>query len=87
MRFLLIAFFSALSATALAQAPADTQVPIIFTGGHDTVGQDRGRPVILIAAALNVPPQVFRDAFSHVHPAGPGQEPDPDQVRKTNRLS
>ncbi len=37
-----------------------------------TVGVDRGRPVVLIAAALGVKDEVFRDAFSRVHPAGPG---------------
>jgi hypothetical protein len=55
--------------------------PLVFSGGHDTAGVDRGRPVILIAAALGVSPQVFREAFRHVKPAPAGQQPDPAQVR------
>jgi hypothetical protein len=37
---------------------------------------------VLIAAALKVPPEVFRQAFSNVKPAPAGQQPEPDQVRK-----
>jgi hypothetical protein len=49
-----------------------TRVPVTFSGGHDTDPRDRGRPVILIGSALGVTAEVFRDAFSNVHPAGPG---------------
>ncbi len=42
---------------------------IIFRGGDETDKRDHGRPVALIAAALGVPDQVFRDAFSNVRPA------------------
>ena len=60
-----------------------TRVPVVFTGGHETEGVDRGRPVILIAAALGVPPEVFREAFSRVRPAGPGRGgPTPDEARQ-----
>lgn len=59
-----------------------TRVPVVFTGGHDTEGQDRGRPVNLIAAALGVPTEVFREAFSHVKPARAGTAPEPNQVRE-----
>ncbi len=62
--------------------PMDFSNEITLQGGHETVHADRGRPVILVAAGLGVPPQVFRDAFSHVKPAPAGQEPDPDQVRR-----
>ncbi len=73
----------------IAQAGAQTapssatpeQVPLVFSGGHETDPRDRGRPVILIAAALGVSSDVFREAFSHVHPAPAGTEPEPDQVR------
>lgn len=78
---LLLAIFLSQPATA----PAEQHLPVTFTGGHDTYGPDRGRPVVLIAAALKVTPDVFRDAFSHVHPAPPGQQPDPDQVRKNKQ--
>jgi hypothetical protein len=54
---------------------------VTFSGGYETEGRDRGRPVILIAAALNVPADVFRETFTHVKPAGPGQEPQEAQVR------
>jgi hypothetical protein len=52
-----------------------------ITGGHATDPRDNGRPVVLIAAALGVPAEVFREAFSEVTPAPSGQEPDPEQVR------
>jgi hypothetical protein len=61
--------------------PGVTKVPVVFSGGHETVGVDRGRPVVLIAAALGVPDEVFREAFSHVRPASGGREPEPEQVR------
>jgi hypothetical protein len=63
------------------QDAAMKRVPVVFSGGHETDRRDRGRPVVLIAAALGVPEQVFRDAFSHVRPAPAGTEPDPRQVR------
>ena len=57
-----------------------TGIPIIFSGGHETDSVDRGRPVVLIAAALGVKPEVFREAFSHVRPAPAGSHPDREQV-------
>lgn len=45
---------------------------VLFTGGYETDSRDGGRPVNLIAAALDVAPQVFRDAFSGVTPAKGG---------------
>ncbi len=63
-------------------APVGTmKVDLVFRGGHDTDPRDHGRPVVLVAAALGVPPEVFREAFSHVHPAPPGEQPEPAQVR------
>ncbi len=58
----------------------ETRVPVVFSGGHETNPVDHGRPVVLVAAGLNVPPEVFREAFSHVKPAPAGQEPKPGQV-------
>jgi hypothetical protein len=57
MKLLLVAVLSGFSTVAWAQspsAPADgtSAVNVVFTGGFDTVGEDRGRPVILIASAL-----------------------------------
>jgi hypothetical protein len=83
--FLLLAAAVA-SSSLQAESPAlpagITRVPVVFTGGHDTEGQDRGRPVNLIAAALGVPAEVFREAFSHVKPARAGTAPEPNQVRE-----
>jgi hypothetical protein len=38
--------------------------------------------VVLIAAALGVPTDVFRTAFSGVTPAGAGEQPQADQVSR-----
>ena len=62
--------------------PSMTRVPVVFSGGHETDPRDRGRPVVLIAAALGVPSDVFREAFRHVRPAPAGTAPDPRQVRE-----
>src|SRR4051812_32613344 len=51
----------------------ETKVPVTFTGGHETDPKDRGRPVVLVAAALGVKPEVFREAFSGVTPAKGGK--------------
>lgn len=45
------------------------RVRVVFSGGHETEAVDHGRPVRLIAAALGVPSEVFRRAFSRVRPA------------------
>jgi hypothetical protein len=67
-------------------APA-TQVPLPFSGGHETDPRDHGRPVVLVAGALQVTPEVFRAAFSGVHPAPPGQGgPTPDEARANKRV-
>jgi len=61
---------------ACAAAPAKSRtVTLQISGGHDTDPVDRGRPVVLIAAGLGVPTEVFREAFSGVHPAGPDRGP------------
>ena len=70
-------------ATPETIAPTDvTRVPVTFAGGHETLEVDRGRPVVLIAAALGVAPAVFREAFSRVKPAGPGRGPTGDEARQ-----
>ena len=95
MKLLLPVFLACVSSLVYAQsstspsAPAtadETQIAVTFNGGHDTEGVDKGRPVILIASALNVPPEVFRKVFSGVKPAGPGQQPQEDQVRKNKQV-
>jgi hypothetical protein len=54
---------------------------VTFTGGYETDPRDHGRPVVLVAAALDVTSDVFRKAFSNVKPASGGREPEPAQVR------
>ena len=74
----------ALSAASKLRAQSDTattRVPVVFSGGHETDRRDHGRPVVLIAAALGVPSDVFREAFTHVRPEPAGTAPDPRQVR------
>jgi hypothetical protein len=59
-----------------------SRVPVVFSGGFETDPKDGGRPVALIAGALGVPTEVFREAFSHVRPAPAGTEPEAGQVRQ-----
>ena len=61
-------------------------VQLVIVGGHETDSRDHGRPVALVAAGLGVPPQVFRDAFSRVHPAPLGQRPADDQVHRNKQV-
>ncbi len=56
-------------------APGVTRVAVVFSGGHETDPRDHGRPVVLVANALGVTSEVFREAFSHVHPANNGTGP------------
>jgi hypothetical protein len=65
--------------------PVETSIPatdvtVTIDGGLETDPIDGGRPVVLVAAALGVPTEVFREAFSGVTPAGAGEEPDSAQV-------
>ncbi|MDR3406860.1 MAG: hypothetical protein P4L99_30525 [Chthoniobacter sp.] len=66
---------------------AVTKVPVVFSGGHETDGRDRGRPVVLVAGALGVPPEVFREAFSHVHPAGPDSGGPSQEEARANKAA
>ena len=59
-----------------------TRLPVVFSGGHDTDPRDGGRPVVLVANALGVTPEIFREAFRHVRPARAGSEPEPAQVQQ-----
>ncbi|BBI31234.1 hypothetical protein [Cohnella abietis] len=54
---------------------------VVISGGFKTDPEDHGRPVVLIAAALGVPTDVFREAFSGVTPAGSG-EPSSELAQK-----
>jgi hypothetical protein len=77
---------SLLAAAESAPLPAGvSRVPVVFSGGHEAVDVDRGRPVVLIAAALGVKPEVFREAFSGVRPAGPGRGGPTDAEARSNK--
>lgn len=80
-RSLIVALSFLAAAGAMAQDLGTQRVSVVFSGGHETEAVDRGRPVTLIAAALGVTDEVFREAFSRVRPAPAGQEPDPRRVR------
>lgn len=71
-----------LSGCAASTGPTtDTsEVTVTIEGGLETDQVDGGRPVALVAAALGVPAEVFREAFSGVTPAGAGEDPDSAQV-------
>ena len=58
---------------------------VIFTGGYETDPRDNGRPVALIAGALGVEDQVFRDAFSNVNPAHNGR-PSEAEAQRNKRV-
>jgi hypothetical protein len=59
----------------------ETKVPVTFSGGHETDPRDHGRPAVLVAAALNVKPEVFRKALSGVTPAR-GRRPTGEEQRR-----
>ncbi|HSU67357.1 MAG TPA: hypothetical protein VLJ39_10825 [Tepidisphaeraceae bacterium] len=65
----------------------EVKMPLIFKGGYDTDPRDRGRPVVLIAAALKVPDEVFRETFTHVKPAGPGSGGPTDAEARKNKAA
>lgn len=67
-----------------AAAADETRVPITIAGGHETDPRDHGRPVILVAAGLKVPEEVFRETFTHVHPSRNGP-PDGELARRNKQ--
>lgn len=54
----------AVRSNSVASQAAETKVPVTFSGGQEIGKSDFGRPVVLIAAALDVKPDIFREAFS-----------------------
>ncbi len=68
-------------------AAGERRVAVTFTGGHDTDRRDGGRPVRLVAAGLGVTPEVFRETFTHVHPAGPGSGGPTDAEARQNKAA
>lgn len=81
-----VALTTAAPAAPDARAASATKtVRLVFSGGHATDPRDGGRPVVLVAAALGVPTDVFRTAFRGVTPAGAGQEPEAAQVGRNKQ--
>lgn len=70
------------SVTTSFASDTDSKISAIVAGGHETDPRDRGRPVILVASALGVPAEVFREAFTHVRPAPPGRGPSEEEARQ-----
>jgi hypothetical protein len=66
--------------TSAISLAAETKISVSFSGGHEIGRNDFGRPVALIAAALEVKPEVFREAFGGVTPAR-GRGPSGDEAR------
>ncbi|WP_141504730.1 hypothetical protein [Paenibacillus luteus] len=60
---------------------------ISITGGYETDAVDHGRPVVLIAAALGVPTEVFRKAFSGVTPAGANSDGPTSEEAQANKAA
>jgi hypothetical protein len=70
------------SATAAAGGSASAAtISVTISGGLDTVAGDNGRPIVLVAGLLDVPPAVFRKAFSGVTPANPGVGPTVEEAQ------
>lgn len=64
--------FALITSTLVASMSArasETKVAVEFSGGHELVKNDYGRPINLMAAGLGVKPDEFRKAFSGVTPA------------------
>jgi len=64
---------------------ASPEWTVKISGGHETEGPDRGRPVVLVAGGLGVKPEVFREAFSHVRPAPGGERPTEERAQQNKR--
>ena len=76
------ALFSLVALIAQTDPPDVTRFPVMISGGHETDPLDHGRPVVLVAGGLGVPPEVFREAFSRVHPVAPGSYPDQERAQQ-----
>lgn len=82
-----VVFGSFASAQSAPPANGVTRVPVVFSGGHETDPRDYGRPVVLVASALGVSSEVFREAFSRVHPAGPGSGGPTREEARANKAA
>ena len=84
--YLLLVAFTIASAISCSRGSNDSQsARVTFSGGYETDPRDRGRPVVLIASALDVSSDVFRSAFSGVTPAK-GGPPSPGHARANKKI-
>ena len=72
--------------SAQSQTRDVIRVPVVISGGHETDPRDHGRPVVLVAGGLGVTPEIFRDAFSSVHPVAPGSYPDQERAQQNKSV-
>jgi hypothetical protein len=72
-------------AAACRNLAAEPGFAVVFSGGHETDPRDGARPVVLIAAALGVTPEMFREAFRSVTPARNGR-PSEEQVHRNKAV-
>lgn len=75
------------AATAATSAVDANGYTITIAGGYETDPADHGRPVALIAAALGVPAETFREAFSGVTPAGADSGGPTEAEAKANKAA
>jgi hypothetical protein len=85
--FATLALTASFAGAADGSAGSVTKIPVVFSGGHETDPRDHGRPVVLVAGALGVAPEVFRDAFSRVHPAGPDSGGPTGEEARANKAA
>jgi hypothetical protein len=79
--FLFLLLLSSLLFLQLSAAADPQPGDVLLHGGHEIPRGDHGRPITLIAPALGVKDDVFREAFSGVTPAKNGK-PSGDEARK-----
>jgi hypothetical protein len=81
--YILLQLIALLGASTVATIGlgVEARVPVIFSGGHEIAKNDYGRPITLMAAALGVKPDEFRQAFSGVRPAH-GRGPTGAEARR-----
>jgi hypothetical protein len=77
----LVALAALTLAAAVVEAAFAEEFPVAITGGHDIGPDDHRRPCNLIAAALGVKTEVFREAFGGVTPAR-GRGPSGEEARR-----
>jgi hypothetical protein len=73
---------STTASSATSGSSTSSAITVSITGGLETVAGDNGRPIVLVAGLLGVPPAVFRKAFSGVTPADPSIGPTKAEAQR-----